>query len=891
MKRLKTLYEELFINPERDFTERSFVMLTMIAMIAIFLILVADVVTGENMIECLALFVMLFCSPFIISYSVKNKRIQFGAGLISVGIVYVILPITFFFGGGLTGGSMVWISFSYLFIGLILVGALKTVMLLSLTVLVFAEFLIAYLHPELIVEHDRKMWFLDTGISVLLVGLVVYIMVWFQSRLFMLENTRAKEQAEEIDELSRAQNRFFSSMSHEIRTPINTIIGLNEMILREDVSEEVAEDARSIKSASNILLSLINDILDMSKIRSGRMDIVHLPYDVGVMLSELVNMIWIKAEEKGLQFSVDVDPEIPSGLVSDEVRIKQILINLLNNAVKYTQEGSVTLSIRCLKKGNGKALVSYSVEDTGMGIRKESIPHLFDEFRREDENRNRYIEGTGLGLSIVKQLTDLLGGQITVNSVYTKGSTFEVTIEQDIAVDQALGDYDPNRFHLPDDKKRYHQSFEAPDAEVLIVDDNNANLMVAVKLLRETKVRTDTALSGKECLKLTLQKHYNAILMDHMMPEMDGIECLHAIREQSGGLCKDTPVIALTANAGSENKALYRKEGFDGYLLKPVEAEMLEETLRAVLPSDLVSGVSQDDSYLASEGFIGRTREKIPLLVTTDSVSDLPQELLRKYNIPVMPYKVYTKGGVFSDGIEAGGDVIVRYLADKGSEARSEAPSVEEYEEFFARLLSKAQHILHIAMAKNASKGYENAAKAASAFYNVTVFDSGHLSSGMGIMAVEAVKLADSDRIDLDYIKDRLEKKKSRVRTSFIVDSTEYLYRSGRLSERVYKLCNAFLLHPRIIMKNSSMKVGSILIGERQRVCSSYINKALHDSESIDKTALFITYVGMKREEIEKVKDDVLKVVDFEKVYMQKASPAVSINSGPGTFGLIFSRK
>lgn len=890
IKRLQSFLDKI-INSERDFQERSFLLLTTTAAVAIFVVLIGDIVTGENVVECGVLSAILLLTPPITSYAIRHNKVQLGAGIISIGVTCIILPAAFFFGGGLTGGSIVWFAFTYLYLGLVLTGALRAVMMVILTLLVIAEYSLAYLNPGLVPEHSRFMWYTDSCISVLLVGMVITVMVLFQTRMFMRENQKAKDQAREIEEMNQAQNRFFSSMSHEIRTPINTIIGLNEMILREDISDEVAEDARNIKAASNILLSLINDILDVSKMHSGKMDIVKSPYDVGVMLSEIVNMIWVKADEKGLKFTVNVDPNMPAGLYSDEVRIKQILLNILNNAVKYTSEGSVTLSINCSRIDNGRALITYTVEDTGMGIRKESIPHLFDAFRREDAKKNRYIEGTGLGLSIVKQLTDLLDGEITVSSVYTKGSVFEVKIPQDISDGHVIGNYDPDKFKGEEIKKHYHQSFEAPDARVLIVDDNNANLMVAEKLLRETRVKTETATSGEECLKMTLQTHYHAILMDHMMPGMDGIECLRAIRRQSGGLCKDTPVIVLTANAGSENKAIYRKEGFNGYILKPVEAQMLEDTLRSVLPIDLVTGVDTEKTKYDSEGFIAKTGQKTPLLVTTDSVSDLPMELLRSMNIPVLSYKVITGEGVFSDGIEAGGDVIIRYLSDKDTSAKSEAPSVEEYEEFFANLLPKCQHILHIAMARNSSHGYANALQASSAFYNVTVVDSGHLSSGMGLMALEAVRLADSDRIDIDAFVKRLEQKKNRIRTSFIVDSTEYLYRSGRLSERVYRLCNAFLLHPVIVMKRSSMTVGSILVGERDSVCRSYIKRALRNPDSIDPSVLFITYVGMRLDEVEAVKQEAMKIVKFEKVYLQKASPAVSINSGPGTFGLIFSKK
>lgn len=880
------------LDPERDFQKRNFLLLTVIAEIALFLVFMADLLIGENIVECIVLLSMLIIAPVITYYAINKGHTQLCAGIIAVGIIFILLPVSFFFGGGLTGGTGIWFVVSYLYIGMILSGRLRVVMLSLLTAMLFVLYGVSYFFPGMIETHNRPMWYLDSIISIILVGIMVYSMVLFQNKLYMGENRKAREQAREIEELNRAQNRFFSSMSHEIRTPINTIIGLNEMILREDVSDEVAEDALNIQSASRILLSLINDILDMSKMESGKMDIVYGTYNVGDMLSEIVNMIWIRAHEKGLEFTIDVDPDIPSQLYSDEVRIKQIIINLLNNAVKYTQEGRVTLSVHLSGiEDDGRAAVTYSVEDTGIGIRKENIPHLFEAFKRVDVEKNKYIEGTGLGLSIVKQLTDLLGGTLSVNSKYTKGSTFSVTIRQEVMDNSVIGRFDPGHLNERRGRSYYHQSFEAPEAKVLVVDDDSANLLVTTKLLRDTKIRVDTAHSGTECLELTLQNEYNVILMDHMMPEMDGIDCLRAIREQSGGLCKDTPVVVLTANAGSENQALYRREGFDGYLLKPVDAGLLERTLLNLLPDDLIrlADGNMDDNDMAR--IVRETTHKVPILITTDSVCDLSKEILAANQVVSLPYRVYMQNGIFLDGLEADSDVVVRYLEDKNVTASSEPPTVAEYEEFFSEQLTHAQHIIHVATGRRTSMGYRNASEASQAFSNVKILDSGQLSSGMGLMALEAAKIVDSGETDTDEIIRRLQRKRTKIQTSFIVSSTEYLYRGGRLSERVHRICSALMVHPVLAMKDSNLRVSGIILGNMERTRDIYIRRALRDPADIDRSVLFITYVGMKRSEIETIRDKVLKLVPFEQVYLQKASPAVSINSGPGTFGLLFSRK
>ena len=878
-------------DEKRSMHERVFILLGTLALSAMFVVFIVGVFSEENSVDSLSLGVSFVVFLLLMLIGIKTKRFNLIAGIIAVLIIFFLLPITFFTGGGIYGGSPLWFVFCTLFVSMIVDGRIKYVLLVLNGLVAGACYIVAYEVPSLISEHRLKTAYIDSYVSMIFVGLMLSLMVGFEIYTLQKEKEHSDEKSRKIEELNKAQNRFFSSMSHEIRTPINTIIGLDEMILREDISEEVADDARNIRAASKILLSLINDILDMSKMESGRMDIVPVVYDVGKMLSDIVNMISVAAEKKGLDFIIDVDPTLPLQLLSDEVRIKQILINLLNNAVKYTQSGSVTLSVHCRRTGTNKALVTYSVEDTGMGIRKESIPHLFDAFKRVDEAKNRYIEGTGLGLSIVKQLVDLLGGEISVNSIYTKGSTFVFTLGQEIAEDKELGTFSMERFRakggrLPGER------FEAPKARVLIVDDNRANILVAEKLLRRTKVLTDTAESGEECLRLTLQKHYDAIFMDHMMPGMDGIECLHAMRSQSGGLCRETPVVILTANAGSDNQALYRREGFDAYLLKPIDTEMLEDTLLTVLPENLVK-LNRKDAGKAEQGEVVRTsKRKIPMMITTDSVSDLPKHMLDELGIPVIPYKVCTNSGVFDDSLEADGDVLIRCMREETMDVRSDAPSVADYEEFFAEQLSQAQHIVHISMAKRAGSAFANANEAALAFYNVTIVDSGHLSSGMGLLVLDAVKKMKAEPFaDTDELRNFAESLRGRVQTSFILRDTDHLCRSGRLSERTNRLCNAFMIHPVIVMKDSSMKVGKVFFGSLKRARRKYIKRALRHSHSIKKDTLFITYVGMRSSEIEEIRDIVAEYVKFDNVYLQKASPAVSANCGAGTFGLLFERK
>ena len=393
---------------------------------------------------------------------------------------------------------------------------------------------------------------------------------------------------------SQAKAVFLANMSHEIRTPINTIIGMNEMILRDNQDETVQEYANNVSSASRLLLGLVNDVLDFSKIESGKMDIADEEYYLSKVLTDVVNGTRIKTDNKNLAFVVDVDPALPSKLIGDELRIRQILNNLLSNAVKYTEKGTITLYVRGLKDRDGFTL-HMSVEDTGMGIRKEDIARLFDSFRRLEEKRNHFIEGTGLGLNITKQLVELMGGDISVTSEYTKGSSFTVNIPQKIADDMPIGKLSDAYQRDTADKKETKNALYAPTAEILVVDDNKMNLVVVSALLKRTAIKLTLAGSGTECLEYCMKKRFDLILMDHMMPDPDGIATLHMIRTERNSLNRNTHVIVLTANAIAGMSKMYMQEGFSGYLTKPIIADDLEKMIEGFLPKNKIVTTMDDN--------------------------------------------------------------------------------------------------------------------------------------------------------------------------------------------------------------------------------------------------------------------------------------------------------
>ncbi|MCR4909027.1 MAG: DegV family EDD domain-containing protein [Lachnospiraceae bacterium] len=870
--------------------ERLYRLISSIGVLALISAFMVSFLLGEDKESVITLGIAALLVGGLCALSVYTRRIQLGAAVTGFFILNIILPLIYFLGGGMYGGAPIWFVLGFTYVCLMVEGRLKWYMIALGATEVLAVYYYSYRFPHMISPHTINAAYVDSAVALILVSSLICLLLTFQNKVYRSENELAQQQKKEIEELNQAQNRFFSSMSHEIRTPINTIIGLDEMILRDAISPEVAEDAKNIQGASKMLLALINDILDMSKMQSGKMDIVPVAYEVTTMLSEIVNMVWMRAEKKGLSFHMDVDSSLPSQLFGDEVRIKQVLVNVLNNAIKYTNSGSVTLSIHCEKLSTNRVLVTYSIADTGMGIKKENIPYLFDAFKRVDQEKNRLIEGTGLGLSIVKQIVDLMGGEITVNSIYTRGSTFIIKLAQDVVDARQIGALSLESMHVMSKQEHYRQSFEAPGARILIVDDNEANLMVAAKLLRETKIQIDTVTSGEECLQKTLGTHYNGIFMDHLMPEMDGIECLHAIREQVGGLNRETPVVALTANAGSDNQALYRNEGFDGYILKPVSGTLLEASVLKLLPKDLIISRSGAAEEAMAREILEEHRAKVPILITTDSVCDLPDAVLSRLDIPVLPYRVVTNRGVFLDGVETESDGILVYMKDPSNKVHSEPPDVASYEDFFAANLVNAENIIHITIAKKASEGYRNALEAAETFDNVTVVDSGHLSSGMGLMVLYARKLS-SEKKTVEEIVSSLEEMRDKVRTSFIVDDTEFLARAGRLPNRIHTVCRILMLHPIIILKRSKLTVGGIRIGRRVKFRKEYISKALEALGTIDDSTLFITYTGLSQQDLQEIRAEVIKKAAFKEIIFQKASPSISANCGPGTFGLIFARK
>ncbi len=584
MRNLLARLREMLYDHSVDIEQRIGTMFISMGVAAAFFGFLICIEANVSLAGLIVVALAVILTP-IIMYISKKTRSGNAGRLVMVAFVTIVIPAIWITAGGISSGVNVWFVYELFFITLAMHGRMAWAAIAIASAIDLGCYAISYFYPNLVkgFAEPRQAYISVCG-SVIIVATAMCTTVFIQKNIYKAEQQKLEEQQKELERANGYQKVFLANMSHEIRSPINAMLGMNEMIKRTDNLEEIKEYASNIEEAGEVLLSLINDILDFSKIESGNMEIVCNEYDVMSVIRSSYNLVYLRAKEKGLEFRVKNRLDIPRTLYGDEQRIRQIVTNLLINSVKYTENGYVSLVVDFERIDDENIELLIMVTDTGVGIPKEDMDKIFESFQRLDIVKNRTIEGTGLGLAITKSLVGLMDGKIDVKSEDGKGTTFTITIPQKIVNPEPMGIFQKS---VVKKTKAYKEEFHAPTARVLVVDDMQMNLLVIQGLLKETLVQVETALSGEAALTLTKQKQYDVILMDHMMPFMDGIEAFHRIREEEGPN-RNTPVIMLTANAVNGMEAEYLDEGFSDYIAKPVKPDILEKILRKYIPESKI---------------------------------------------------------------------------------------------------------------------------------------------------------------------------------------------------------------------------------------------------------------------------------------------------------------
>ena len=631
------------------------------ALVGGFISMISTLFIGGYM-SALIVFLILVVVFVSLVLSVKYNKTNLAGALVTGVSNIIIFPCMYFTSGGSYSGMPLWFVLGLIFTWLTLKGALCYIMYGINLIALLGTIIVGELHPEWFTKMPANYMQNDIMQSIVIVSCIIGIIFKYQTYLYEKQQTKILETDRLLQVANDAKSQFLANMSHEIRTPINGIIGMNTMLLKEldnGNTEDVMEYAKNIQSASQTLLSLINDILDISKIESGKMEIVPVEYDLFSILNDCYNMNFIKALEKNLTLDLEIEESLPAILYGDEVHVRQIINNILSNDVKYTEKGNVLLRMSAAEQNEKDVVLRIEVKDTGIGIKEENLEKLFQNFTRVDVEKNRNIEGTGLGLSLTKKLIDLMGGEIQVQSEYGVGSIFTVILKQGVASTHKMGSFDEKYRAYIQQEEKTNENRIAPSARVLLVDDVRMNLRVAQGLLSSTLATIDIAGGGEECLQMMHEKKYDIVFLDHMMPGLDGMATLKALKADNTHPNQNTPVIALTANAIVGAKEMYMNAGFSDYITKPIQEKEILDVFFDYVPcengTDMINVSKQNEKKL-SESKAGEnmntttnynsnnrntdtSREdysinttEIPVVDSADSDADIPSEHIKNDN-------------------------------------------------------------------------------------------------------------------------------------------------------------------------------------------------------------------------------------------------------------------
>lgn len=869
-----------------ELSRRLFVLYTMLTGVILLGSAIIRYVESYDPLLCAIVALSGFVLIAAARVGVSDHNHSLVAALCSVLIVAIVPPVACLFEGGMSGGAPIYMLAISSYVLLVNSGLTQKCLIAATYVYYIAVYRWSYVR---FADDSSFFDYIHSFIALALISVISAFLLQRLDKIIARERDTIDEQRSRIEKLLSAQSVFFSKMSHEIRTPINAIIGLNEITLRSGVEGEARTNALAINEASKILLSLVNDIIDVSKTRFGGIELIPSDYSTAEMLRGPVGLTRAMARDKGLQFSFAIDGSIPAAMFGDSVRLRQVLLNLLSNAVKYTPAGSLSLTVSSESGDGDSVTLIFEVSDTGIGIKHEDMSTLFNVFQRYDAISNRNVEGSGLGLAIVKNIVDLMGGTISVDSVYTKGSTFRVAVPQ-----RQIGSATIDESAVMQDElaaaaaaaaaRRRAQSHQ----KILIVDDNDVNRRVARDLLKLSGFDADTAASGPDALDKTAATAYDVILMDHFMPDMDGIETMVRIRAQEGGANRSTPMVALTANA-DRGEDFYRNVGFDAYLTKPILPEAMEQTIISLIP-----GLSQrQETNDASQAVTMRPyrRSKRRLMITAESTSDLAPEMIEAVGIAILPVHIdISDGRSYLDGREIDHNSLGRCLEDDSLLVRTSSPTHGEYERFFADCLMEADRVIHITLPMHdPGNDFTEATDAASSFDSVDVVPAGAVSTGHGLLAYMAAQQVTAGT-GRDELLEYIDRMKRRISFNFLAGSPEQLSRSHRIPSLARTVSNALMLRPAVTYIHGTPKIRRFEIGNNARTRKRFIERTLHQAR-IAGDEIYLTYAGIELDEVESMIDTIRGVTSVQNIRAIRASAGVFANSGIGSAALTYQTR